>query len=358
MATYLLRRLLLVIPTLIGMTVISFSVMALSPGGISPMTFNETVGIDPKLRKAIENYVKKRYGLDQPYHVQYLRWLNNISPIGFKIDEEGNRGAFGFKVPDLGRSFVRNEAVSTLVARALPVTLLLNMLTIPVIYATSIIMGIRAARHRGKSFDVITGTTLIAMYSLPTILAGVLLVGFLANEDYIRLFPTNGLHDIHAESMAFFPGYDDEGVWNRGWLLDMMWHLVLPVICLSYGGYAFLTKLTRGAVLENLSADFVRTARAKGVEPRSVLYRHVFRNSLIPLITVAAHILPALLGGSIVVETIYGIDGMGKLLIEAIQTRDREVILSVTCIGGLLGLISYLIADIGYAIADPRISYE
>ncbi|MFP4161010.1 MAG: ABC transporter permease, partial [Ectothiorhodospira sp.] len=143
-----------------------------------------------------------------------------------------------------------------------------------------------------------------------------------------------------------------------GFLLDRIWHLILPVICLAYGGFAFLAKLTRSSVLENLLSDYVRTARAKGVDESDILWRHVFRNSLLPLITVSATLLPSLLAGSVIVESIFSIDGMGKLAVEAVQTRDRELVLSVTLISGLLTLAGYLLADIGYAIADPRVSYD
>ena len=133
---------------------------------------------------------------------------------------------------------------------------------------------------------------------------------------------------------------------------------MLPVVCLTYSGFAFLTKLTRASVLENLQSDYARTARAKGASERAVLWRHVFRNSLLPLITVAASILPGLLIGSVIVETIFSIDGMGRLVVEAVQMRDREVVLSVTLVTGLLTLVSYLLMDICYAVADPRVSYE
>ena len=143
-----------------------------------------------------------------------------------------------------------------------------------------------------------------------------------------------------------------------GYLVDRIWHLVLPIIALSYGGLAFLAKLTRSSLLENLAADYARTARAKGVDEESVLWRHVFRNSLLPLITVSATLLPSLLAGSVIIESIFSIDGMGKLAVEAVQTRDRELVLSVTLISGLLTLFGYLLADIAYAIVDPRVSYE
>ena len=145
---------------------------------------------------------------------------------------------------------------------------------------------------------------------------------------------------------------------QNGYLLDRVWHLVLPIIALSYGGLAFLAKLTRSSLLENLAADYARTARAKGVDEESVLWRHVFRNSLLPLITVSATLLPSLLAGSVIVESIFSIDGMGKLAVEAVQTRDRELVLSVTLISGLLTLVGYLLADIAYALVDPRVSYD
>jgi peptide/nickel transport system permease protein len=144
----------------------------------------------------------------------------------------------------------------------------------------------------------------------------------------------------------------------RGFLFDRIWHLILPVLTLSYGGFAFLAKLTRTSILENLQADYARTARAKGVSEHDVLWRHVFRNSLIPLITVTAGLLPSLLAGSVIVESIFSINGMGNLVIEAVKSRDRELVLSITLISGFLTLIGYLIADFLYTIVDPRVSYE
>ena len=144
----------------------------------------------------------------------------------------------------------------------------------------------------------------------------------------------------------------------RGFMFDRLWHLALPVICLSYGGFAFLSRLTRSAMLENLQADYARTARAKGVDESTVLWTHVFRNSLLPLITVSASLLPGLLGGSVIVESIFSIDGMGKLVVEAVKGRDRELVLSITMISGMLTLLGYLVADLMYAIADPRVSYD
>lgn len=359
MISYFIRRLLLIIPTLLGITMLSFFVMGISPGGIGgPLLQGAGGGMRAEEARAVRLYYEQRYGLDKPLIVQYGRWLNQISPIGLKAADTGfpSSTGFGLKWPDLGRSFSKGRPVSELLWEAVPVTLLLNALTIPVTYTIAIVTGIYAAKRRGGVLDVTTGTLFLGLWSVPTMWAGVMLIGFLANRQYYYWFPTGGLHDTLAGSMSFLPTFS--GGFQRGWLLDMLWHLSLPVICLSYGGFAFLSKLTRGSILENLRADYARTARAKGLDDRTVLFRHVFRNSLIPLITVAAYILPALLAGSVIVESIFSIPGMGRLVIEAVYTRDRELVLAETLVAGMIGLISYVVADLLYAMADPRVSYE
>jgi peptide/nickel transport system permease protein len=235
--------------------------------------------------------------------------------------------------------------------------LLLNLVTIPIIYIIAITSGIYAARHRGKVFDVASGLTFIALYSMPAIWIGVMLIGIFANRDIFQWFPTGGLHSTGADSMSYLPRWS-EGSFQRGWLLDAAWHLALPVVCMTYGGFAFLSKLMRAAVLENISADFARTARAKGLADRVVLFRHVVSNSILPLITVAASILPSLLGGSVIVESIFSLNGMGRLMLEAIKMKDQELVLSEICVVAIVSLLSLLVADICYALADPRVSYE
>lgn len=447
-------------PTLIGITIVVFAVMAAAPGGISAQSLVEGQNLEPEVKQAMEKYYNRLYGLDQPAPVQYLRWLNNVSPVGFTFNEENEIEGFSFtKGSDLGTSFRYGRPVLDLIEERLPITLLLNVISIPLIYVIAIAIGVHAATQRGKAFDVGSGVSMLALWSVPTMLAGVLLIGFFASDQYWRWFPTAGLNRREALDMPFMPhwhsladvlllfaaiaialslfitlslrggrllrtgvmallgaglgitmadalpgeslqityfiiavllafitgfiGYTDygalrtsmmgmvglcvgagvgfyfmQGEFVRGFLLDRVWHLLLPVLCLSYGGFAFLAKLTRSSVLENLLSDYARTARAKGVPDQQVLWRHVFRNSLLPLITVAAGLLPSLLGGSIIVEALFSIDGMGKLAVEAVQTRDRELVLSITLIGTLLSLAGYLIADLCYAIADPRVSYE
>jgi len=460
MHTYIIRRLLLMFPTLIGITIVVFAVMAAAPGGISAQSLVEGQNLEPEVKKAMEEYYNRLYGLDQPAPMQYLRWLNNASPVGFTFDEANNIDGFSFtKGSDLGTSFRYGRPVLDLIKERLPITLLLNVISIPLIYVIAIAIGVHAATQRGKSFDVGSGVSMLALWSMPTMLAGVLLIGFFSSDQYWRWFPTAGLNRREALDMQFMPhwlslsdvlllfvsiaiavavfitlslragprlrtavmallgmvmgimmanalpgevgimtyvvlvlllaistglmGYTDysalrtsmmgivglavgagvgfhfmQGEFVHGFMLDRVWHLLLPVLCLSYGGFAFLAKLTRSSVLENLMSDYARTARAKGVPEQQVLWRHVFRNSLLPLITVAAGLLPSLLGGSIIVEALFSIDGMGKLAVEAVQTRDRELVLSITLIGTLLSLAGYLLADICYAIADPRVSYE
>jgi peptide/nickel transport system permease protein len=358
MATYLLRRLLLMIPTLFGILTLVFFVLALQPGGIGGALLSQmrsARGADAA--KQVE-YYEKRYHVKEPVYVQFGYYLNHLSPLGFEQNDDGSLGKFKFKSPDLGQSILRHRRVSDLIAESLPLTLLLNLVSIPLIYVVGILGGIRAARHRGGLFDTGFGSVQLAVWSMPTIWVGVLLIGFFANREYFHWFNTGNLIELDARDMPFLPHQTATGEWERGYLVDLLWHLVLPVFCLTYGGSAFITKLVRGSVLENLSADFARTARAKGLKDSVVLYRHVFRNSTLALITVAASLLPAMLAGSVIVETIFSIPGMGRIGVESARFGDKELILGVTLMGGLVTMISGIIRDVLYAIADPRVTYS
>lgn len=458
MLTYLMRRILLMVPTLLGITIVVFAVMALSPGGISPQSLIDGA-MKPAERQALTDYYNKRYGLDAPAPVQYLRWLNNVSPIGFTVNDKLEFTKFSFtKGSDLGTSFAYNRPVSEVLAERIPITVLLNVITIPLIYIGAIVLGVKAANESGSRFDVSSNIAMLALWSIPTMLAGVLLLGFFANVQHWQWFPTAGIGNRAAQDMPYMPHWSslkdaakffggmmigtllmawlsrwpeakirigiaalfglvagvamvqDHGqqtlaVWIlvpllmmllvggiaaisytpirllglgtfglivggalayqtldqgfvRGFLMDRAWHLVLPIICMSYGGFAALAKIVRSSVLDNLHADYARTARAKGLSQKDVLWTHVFRNSLLPLITIIAGLLPSLLAGSLIVENIFSINGMGQLAVEAVKNRDRELVLSITLISGFLTLIGYLIADILYTIADPRVAYD
>ena len=358
MLSYVIRRILLMIPTLLGVSIVTFAIIALSPGGLGGALMGPNAQLRPEERKAMMAYYTARYGIDKPAYRQYLRWLGHVSPVGPKEIGEGFPGSwkFGLKVPDLGESWQVHRPISDLLRECLPITLLLEFTSLPMIYFISIVTGIRAAKARGKAMDVGLGTLLIGMYSMPEIWIGVLMIGFLTNREYLHWFPSNGLHDITADAMSFLPSFGQQG-FQRGWLLDMAWHLVLPLICLSYGSFAYLSRLTRGSLLETLGLDFVRTARAKGLPENAVIYAHAFRNSLLPLITVTASFLPAILAGAVIIETIFGLPGMGQLFASAALNTDRELLLALTLIFALLLMVSFLLADIAYAVADPRVSY-
>lgn len=357
MLNYLIRRVLLMVPTVVGITMLVFSVMWLSPGGVGGSLLSDEGSMRPDERRAREEYLDKRFGLKQPFIVQYGRWLNNVLPVGFKDAGSGfpSAGTFGFKSPDLGRSFTRERPVSDMIREALPVTLTLNLVTLPLVYGVAVSAGLFTAVRKGSLADVSVGLIFIALWSLPVMWVGVMLVGFLANRDYLPLFPTGGLNSPLAGEWSFFPDLKNG---HAGWLADRLWHLAGPVLCMTYGGFAFLAKLTRSSVLENLNADYIRTARAKGQAEKTILFRHVLRNSILPLITVSASILPSLLGGSVIVENIFSLNGMGKMSLEAITVRDREVVLSTTLVIAILSTVSLLIADLCYVLADPRVSYE
>jgi len=258
--------------------------------------------------------------------------------------------------PDLGWSRTKNRPVISLILEALPITMLINLIAFPLIYLVAIPTGMLAAARRGSWFDVLSGGLFIALWSIPVVWAGVLAIGFLANNQYLGLFPVAGLSATDASTMSFLPHMGANG-FERGWLLDMGWHLVLPVVCLVYAGFAVLSRQTRAAMLDNFNADYVRTAKAKGVSRRDIVMRHVFRNSLLPLITMFVSIFPSMLSGSVIVEKIFSIPGMGSLMLEAIGLHDSEIMLANTVMIGCVTLAALLLADILYAVADPRVSY-
>ena len=259
--------------------------------------------------------------------------------------------------PDFGKSFTLGRPVLDLIAEALPVTLLLNIAAIPIIYLVAVPFGMQAAARHNRLFDKISGSIFVIFWSIPVVWAGVLAIGFLADDQYLGLFPVSGLHSNDADDMAFLPGWNGER-FEIGYMLDTAWHMVLPVICLVYGGWAVLAKQTRAAMLDTYTMDFVRTARAKGVSDHDVKWYHVFRNSLLPVITIFVLVFPAMLAGSVVVERIFSIPGMGSLILGAIFNLDRDVILANVFMIAVLNLVALLLADVLYAAADPRVTFD
>ena len=248
----------------------------------------------------------------------------------------------------LGESVQTGATVMDELKRRLPITLMINVIAFPLIYALAIPTGMLMAIKRGRFFDTAGNVILLGFWSVPTVLSATLLIGYVGiGGTGLELFPTAGLHSANEDAMPFLE-----------WLNDLGMHIVLPVFCITYGGLAYLAKQMRAAMLDNFTMDYVRTARAKGVPGRQIVFRHVLRNSLLPIITIFATILPALIAGSIIIEKIFSIEGMGMLAFRAVESRDYDVVQSLALIAGALNLTGLLLADICYAVADPRITYS
>jgi len=329
MTTYIIRRILLMIPTILGITIMVFAISRLAPGDPVSLSMGPNGQLDAQRAADVRKVRMALYGLDKPIHVQYGIWLKRVVKL------------------DFGDSIKHHRPVIDLIAERLPVTITLNLISIVIIYLISIPLGIFTAVKQGKFSDRASSVILFMLWSLPSMWVGQMMIGYLCGPTFKNWFPPAGLSSNYADALPFFP-----------WLADKLWHLTLPVICLSYSGFAYLTKQVRAGMLDNLRSDYIRTARAKGLDNWTVIFRHAFRNSIIPIITIMATLLPAMIGGSVIIESIFSIPGMGRLAFEAITTRDYNVVMAVATTAGFLDLVGLLLADIAYAIADPRISFE
>jgi peptide/nickel transport system permease protein len=242
---------------------------------------------------------------------------------------------------------MHRRPVLQIILERLPVSLQLSLISIFLSYLISVPLGIFSATHQFKLSDKIVTTVLFVLYSLPSFWVADMLILFTTGGSFLHLFPTQGLHSPGAENLALW-----------AWLKDWVWHLVLPIACLTYADFAFLSRQTRVAMLETVRQDFIRTAQAKGLSRRVVIFKHALRNSMIPILTLMASLLPELLGGSLIIETIFGIRGMGLLTIESIMNRDYAVINAVAFFSAFLTLLGILLSDLSYALVDPRIRYE
>jgi ABC-type dipeptide/oligopeptide/nickel transport system permease component len=328
MLSYILRRIALMVPTLIGMTLMLFIIVRFAPGLTSAGGEQGESGKQAD-RQAFEEKMARRLHLDKPLAVQYCMWLGDTLTGNF------------------GESVQYKKPVLDLVKERLPITLSLNLISSIIVYLIAIPGGLLASARRGKSFDVGWSLTTLALFSMPIIWVGGMLLAFLANPDYLGWFPVAGAH-----------GTNTDGMTSMQYAADFIWHVTLPVLCLSYASFAYLSKMQRAAMLDNLGMDYVRTAHAKGLSRTTVILRHVFRNSLLPMITLFAGIIPSLLGGSVVVERIFSIKGMGDMVVTAVNARDLPIVQAVAFIGSVITLACLLLADICYALADPRVSYD
>ena len=357
MGAYILRRLLLVIPTLLGVMIVNFALTQFVPGGPIDQILAEMEGqgnvfetiaggrgdagfqqdtssdsgyIGARgLPKDFIDKLEKEFGLDKPPLERFLIMMWNY--IRF----------------DFGESYFRSVSVLGLVVEKLPVSITLGLWTTLLSYLVSIPLGIRKAVKDGSSFDSWTSGVLIAAYAIPGFLFAVLLLVLFAGGSYFQWFPLRGLTSDNWESLS----------WSMK-ILDYFWHIALPVTAQSIAGFTFLTLLTKNSFLDEIRKQYVMTARAKGLSERRVLYGHVFRNAM--LIVIAGFpslFISVFLGGSVIIETLFSLDGLGRLGFEAALQRDYPVIFGTLFFFGLIGLIVGIISDLMYVLVDPRIDF-
>jgi len=324
MTLFALRRLVLAIPLLIGITFISFLVIQLAPGGPFDYLRSEETGQDPKLVQKLN----EEFGLDKPFHVQYWRWLSRIVRL------------------DFGRSFQPDaRPVLAKIGERLPITLFLNILQLLIIFTLAIPIGVASATRQYSLFDKITTIFVFIGFATPDFwLALLLMILFGVNLDWL---PISGLRSLNYEYMTF---------WRQQW--DFVSHLFLPVAVAAFGGLAGLSRYMRQSMLEVIRQDYVQTARAKGLAEPVVIGKHALRNALLPVVTILGLSLPGLIGGSIIIESIFAIPGMGQLMVQSVFARDYPVIMGNLVIVASLTLLANLFADLAYGVVDPRIRFS
>jgi peptide/nickel transport system permease protein len=325
MLIYTLRRLVYLIPTLIGITFVTFAIVNLAPG--DPVELINQGQMDSRISPESYNAMLKLYGLDQPFHIRYITWLTRLVTF------------------DFGTSFLDHRPVLTKILERLPATLLLNLTSLLVALLLSVPLGLYSAVKQNTAFDKLGGTALYMMYSLPDFWVALLLILLFGVK--LKILPFFGMESIYAHELGFWP-----------LLWDRFLHMILPTVCLTYGSLAFLSRFVRGSSLEIIRQDFVRTARAKGLAEKTVIYRHVFKNTLIPVLTLFGLLLPTLISGSVILESIFSWPGIGDLFFDSVLARDYPVVMGLSFITAVLVLLSTLIADLLYAWVDPRVTYN
>jgi peptide/nickel transport system permease protein len=319
---YLLRRLLQVIPTLIGISIISFFLIQLAPGG----PIDQIADLNPHVTPEVKQRISHDMGFDQPIPVQYARWAGRMARF------------------DFGKSFNDGRPVLRKIAERLPATLLLNILSILFMFLVAVPIGAISAVKANSWFDKASTVFVFLGFSVPTYALALLLMIIFGLE--LGWLPISGLR-----SLSFMP------MPLTARMLDMARHLVLPTLVLGLTDLAGLSRYMRNSMLEVVHQDFIRTAKAKGLSNWRVYGVHAARNALIPLLTMFGLMIPDLIGGGVIIETIFAYPGMGRLGYEAIMTRDYNLVMAITVISALLTVLGNLLADILYAYADPRIRY-
>lgn len=345
MRSYILKRLLLFIPTLLGVILINFSIIQLVPGGpveqalakirhggqgaetaSQPMTSRGRQGLLPEQIDALN----KLYEFDKPVYERFALWTYRLLTFQF------------------GESYFHNKSVFELVKEKLPVSATFGVISFLLTYLICIPLGIAKAVRDGTAFDFVTSALVLIGYSIPGFVLGVLLIWLFAGGNIFDWFPLSGLVSLNHESMGF---------WQQ--LGDRVHHLVLPMICMTIGSFAIMTSLTKNTVIDNLKQQYVTTARAKGLSSRAVLFKHVFRNSMIPLVTgFAGSFLTMFFSGSLLIEKLFSLDGLGLLSFNSVIQRDYPVVMASQYFFSLLFVVSNLLSDLMYVVVDPRIDFE
>jgi microcin C transport system permease protein len=339
MLSYIGKRLLLMIPTLIGVVTVVFLIIQLVPGGPIEQVLAEAragAGGDsgsytPKRdvdKKQIED-LKKLYGFDKPLHVRYFEMLRNFATF------------------DLGKSFLRNQDVWSLIKSKLPVSISLGLWTFLLSYLVSIPLGIVKAVREGSKMDTFTTVLVLLGFAIPGFVLGILLIVLFAGGTFLDWFPLRGLTSDNWDQLS----------WPAR-IADYFWHLTLPLICYAIGSFAVLTFLTKNTFVEEIRKQYVLVARAKGISQRRILYKHVLRNALVPLVTgFPAAFVGAFFAGALLIETIFSLDGLGYLSYESLIRRDYPVVLGSLYLFTLIGLVVKLIGDLMYVVVDPRVQF-
>jgi microcin C transport system permease protein len=340
MLNYILKRLLLMVPTLFGALTITFVVIQFVPGGPIEQLLAEQrasqkgeggaykAGRDSDAKQIAE--LKKLYGFDKPAHVRYVEMLGSFLRF------------------DLGRSFLQNKPVWDLIKDKLPVSISLGVWTFVVSYLISIPLGIAKAVREGSRFDALTSLLVLVGYAIPGFVLGVLLIVLFAGGTFFEWFPLRGLTSDNWYELS----------WPAR-IKDYFWHLTLPLTCLVVGSFAVVTMLTKNTFVEEMRKQYVLVARARGLSPRRVLYKHIFRNALIPLVTgFPTAFIGAFFAGSVLIETLFSLDGLGLLAYESVVRRDYPVVLGSLYLFTLIGLVVKLLSDLLYVLVDPRVQFS
>lgn len=329
MTTYLIKRFFEMIPTLFGITLISFFIIHLAPGKPTDIFTELNPKITPEARAKLEKY----YGLDKPIMVQYALWLKRTVKLDFGESFSSDRRPVMQKIWDSRKP---------LLERRLFVTLMINVLTMIIIFAIAIPVGISSAARQNSLYDKITTTTVFIGFAMPSFWLALLLMILFGIQ--LHWLPISGLKSMNYASLS-----------AAGKLWDLVKHLILPIFVSAFGGLAGDSRFMRSSMIEVLRQDYVTVARAKGLPEKTVIYRHAFRNALLPIITLTGLSIGGLIGGSVIFENIFGIPGMGQLFYMSVMTRDYPMVMCILTIGAALTLLGNLMADLGYMIADPRI---